>query len=222
MNAPRRSLRPAIISLYALENNGTRHVASALREEGFEVTEVYFKDWVNNNFPWPTEQEVQDLINLLRDRQVDVVGFRFEQALFHRIAKYLTERVRHALGKPILWGGMHPTFVPEKCIGIADWISVGEVDHAVRDFFHRLDQGEDFTKCPGFWIRDGDTIHRNDIAQLVDLDDIPFRDFHTQDDKFHVEAGKVIQGDPFITNPEYTILASRGCPYWTCTFCSNT
>ena len=24
------------------------------------------------------------------------------------------------------------------------------------------------------------------------------------------------------TNPEYTLLASRGCPYWTCTFCSNT
>ena len=71
MNAPSRSQRPAIISLYALENNGTRHVSSALREEGFQVTEVYFKDWVNNNFPWPTEQEVQDLINLLRERQVD-------------------------------------------------------------------------------------------------------------------------------------------------------
>ena len=56
----------------------------------------------------------------------------------------------------------------------------------------------------------------------MDLDEIPFRDFHTQQDKFHVEDGKVTQGDPFITNPEYTILASRGCPYWTCTFCSNT
>jgi radical SAM superfamily enzyme YgiQ (UPF0313 family) len=32
----------------------------------------------------------------------------------------------------------------------------------------------------------------------------------------------VTQGDPFVQNPEFTILASRGCPYWTCTFCSNT
>ena len=222
MTAPHRKLRPAIISLYALENNGTRHVSSALRDEGFVVTEIYFKDWVNNNFPWPTEQEVQDLIKLLRDRQIDVVGLSVRASAFHRIAKYLTERIRYELNKPILWGGMHPTFVPEKCIPIADWIAVGEVDHAVRDFFVQLDEGKDITHCPGFWIRDGDTVHRNDIAQLVDLDDIPFRDFHTQDDKFHVEGGKTIVGDPFITNPEYTILASRGCPYWTCTFCSNT
>ena len=70
---------------------------------------------------------------------------------------------------------------------------------------------------------DGKTIlHKNDLAPLVSLNDIPFRDFHTQEDKFHVEGMKVVNGDPFITNPEYTVLASRGCPYWTCTFCSNT
>ena len=65
-------------------------------------------------------------------------------------------------------------------------------------------------------------MHRNDVANLVDLDRIPFRDFHTEQDKFHVEGKKVAPGDPFISNPEYTLLASRGCPYWTCTFCSNT
>ena len=144
---------------------------------------------------------------------MDVIGFSVLASAFHRMAKYLTERVRHALGKPILWGGMHPTFVPEKCIPIADWIAVGEVDDAVVDFFIRLDEGRDITHSPGFWVRDGYTIHRNDVATLVDLDAIPFRDFNTHDDKFHVEGGKVSQGDPFITNPEYTLLASLGCPY---------
>lgn len=220
--APTRTLRVAIVSLYALENNGVRHVASALRQEGFAVTEVYFKDWVNNNFPWPEEQEVQDLIALLRERGIQWVGFSVRASAFHRMAKYLTERVRHALGVPILWGGMHPTFVPERCIEIADAIAVGEVDVAVRDFFARIDEGRDHRTTPGFWVREGEVVHRNDIAPLVDLDALPFRDFHTQQDKFHVEGGKVTQGDPFITNPEYTLLASRGCPYWTCTFCSNT
>ena len=65
----------AIISLYALENNGVRHVATPLREAGFSVTEIYFKDWVNNNFPWPAEVEVQNLVELLRSRQIDIVGF---------------------------------------------------------------------------------------------------------------------------------------------------
>ncbi|MDG1478294.1 MAG: cobalamin-dependent protein [Myxococcota bacterium] len=217
-----RQLSIAVISLYALENNGVRHVASSLREAGFSVTEIYFKDWVNNNFPWPDEIEVINLIELLRERKIDVVGFSVRASAFHRMAKYLTERVRHALGLPILWGGMHPTFMPDLCIQIADYISIGEVDHAVVDFFTRMDDGEDVTTAPSFWTRRGQTIYRNDLAPLVNLDEIPFRDFHTAQDKFHVEGTAVTQGDPFITNPEYTLLASRGCPYWTCTFCSNT
>jgi len=217
-----RKLRVAVVSLYALENNGVRHIASSLRQAGFTVTEIYFKDWVNNSFPWPQEVEVQDLIELLRSRGIQWVGFSVRASAFHRLAKYLTERVRHALGVPILWGGMHPTFVPDKAIEIADAIAIGEVDHAVTDFFTRIDEGRDHRTTPSFWVREGDVVHKNDLAPLVDLDDIPFRDFQTQQDKFHVEAGKVSQGDPFIDNPEYTLLASRGCPYWTCTFCSNT
>ena len=217
-----KKLRIAIISLYALENNGVRHVSTPLRQAGYSVTEIYFKDWVNNRFPWPEEEEVQALIALLRERQIDFVGFSVRASAFHRMAKYLTERVRHALRLPILWGGMHPTFLPERCIDIADFIAVGEVDHAVVDFFDTVERGEKPDRCPGFWMREGDTVYRNDIASLVELDDIPFRDFHTQDDKFHIDGGTVTGGDPFISNPEYTLLASRGCPYWTCTFCSNT
>lgn len=212
----------AIISLYALENNGVRHVATPLREAGFSVTEIYFKDWVNNRFPWPEEEEVQALIGLLKERGIDFVGFSVRASAFHRMAKYLTERVRHATGLPILWGGMHPTFLPERCISIADYISVGEVDKAVVHFFEAIERGEQARDVPGFWARDGETVFRNDIAELVDLNAIPFRDFHTESDKFHIEGAVVTQGDPFITNPEYTLLASRGCPYWTCTFCSNT
>ena len=211
-----------MISLYALENNGVRHVSSALREEGFEVTEIYFKDWVNNRFPWPTEEEVQNLLDLLAERDIQVIGLSVRASAFHRMAKFLTERIRQELKLPIVWGGMHPTFLPELCIPIADAISIGEVDHAVVDFFKAMDEGEDTRNCKSFWVREGDVIYKNELARLVELDDIPFRDFHTQQDKFHVEGNKVSQGDPFISNPEYTLLASRGCPYWTCTFCSNT
>ena len=222
MNALPKKIKIAVISLYALENNGVRHVASSLRSAGFSVTEIYFKDWVNNNFPWPSEIEIVNLIDLLRQRQIDIVGFSVRASAFHRMAKYLTNRVRHDLNIPILWGGMHPTFMPDLCIQVADYIAIGEVDHAVVEFFRRFEEGGDVKTSPSFWIRDGEQIHKNDLAPLVDLDSIPFRDFHTQQDKFHIEGTMVKSGDPFITNPEYTLLASRGCPYWTCTFCSNT
>ncbi len=215
-------LQIGIVSLYALENNGIRHVSSSLRAAGFRVTEIYFKDWVNNRFPWPEEREVQDLIDLLRRRRVDILGFSVRASAFHRMAKYLTERVRAALGIPIVWGGMHPTFLPELCIEIADYISVGEADEVAVEFFRRIEQGRTVDDCPSFWVRRGDTVYRNDLAPLVDMDTLPVRDYHSHDDKFFVDGGKVTRGDPFIRNPEYAVLASRGCPFWTCSFCSNT
>ena len=88
---PWRKLKPAIISLYALENNGVRHVSATLRRAGFEVTEIYFKDWVNNRFPWPEEEEVQNLIRVLREREIDIIGFSVRASAFHR-GRYLTSR----------------------------------------------------------------------------------------------------------------------------------
>ena len=123
MNMSQSKNRIAVISLYALENNGVRHIASNLREAGFEVTEIYFKDWVNNNFPWPSEIEVRNLLNLLRERQIEFVGMSVRASAFHRMAKYLTDRIRHELNLPILWGGMHPTFMPELCIEVADHVA---------------------------------------------------------------------------------------------------
>lgn len=219
-----RSLRIAVVSLYALENNGVRHVATALRAAGFGVTEIYFKDWVNNRFPWPTEVEVQGLIALLRRRDIQVVGFSVRASAFHRMATHLTRRVRAAIpGIRVVWGGMHPTFLPDRCIEIADHVAIGETDGIVAEFFTRLDEGRDVRDCPSFWTRDADgRVWKNDLAPLVEMDAVPFRDFHTAADKFSVDGASVTAGDPFITNPEYTLLASRGCPYWTCTFCSNT
>jgi anaerobic magnesium-protoporphyrin IX monomethyl ester cyclase len=216
-------LKIAVISLYALENNGVRQVASSLREKGFDITEIYFKDWVNNRFPWPIEIEVQNLVDLMRKREIEVVAISVRASAFHKMAKFLTDRIRAELSLPIVWGGMHPTFLPNECIEIADHIAIGEVDEAVVPFFEKLERGESVLECKSFWTRVGDKIYKNDLARLVDnLDTIPFRDFHSQDSKFHVDGEKVTTGDPFISNPEYTLLASRGCPYWTCTFCSNT
>jgi len=217
------STRIALVSLYALENNGVRHIASTLREAGFTVTEIYFKDWVNNRFPWPTETEFQNLVALLERRNIDIVGISVRASAFHRIATTITRRVRSALQVPIIWGGMHPTFLPDRCIQVADMIALGEVDTAVVDFFKRWDAGESVDDSPGFWIRRGETVIKNDLAPLINnLETLPFRDYHTQLDKFHVEGNRIKQGDPFVDNPEFTLLASRGCPYWTCTFCSNT
>ncbi len=218
-----RTTRIAIISLYALENNGVRHIAASLRHAGFHVTEIYFKDWTNNHFPWPREREMELLLEQLRHRRIHVVGISVRASAFHRIASTITRRIRLELSLPVLWGGMHPTFLPERCIRQADYIAMGEVDRQVVEFFDRMDRGQDLSTCKSFWVKTAEGIHRNDLAPLVDdLDSLPFRDYHSHSDKLTIQGTRVRKGDPFIHNSEFTMLASRGCPYWKCTYCSNT
>ncbi len=225
MASPSTEPRPriALVSLYALENNGSRYVATTLRRAGFPVTEIYFKDWSNNRFPWPQEEEIRSLLRVLSERRIQVVGFSVRASAFHRIATSLTRRIRVQLGLPVIWGGMHPTFLPERSIEQADHIALGEVEGSVVEFFERWGRGERPERTPGFWSRVGGEIIRNELAPPPsDLDALPFRDFGSFEDKLHIDGARVQRGDPYIRNPEYTLLASRGCPYWTCTYCSNT
>ncbi len=215
--------RIALISLYALENNGIRYVATVLRRAGFPVTEIFFKDWSNNRFPWPREEEIDTLLRLLRRRRADIVGLSVRASAFHRIASTLTRRIRASLGVPVVWGGMHATFLPERCIEVADYVAMGEVENQVVEFFDRWAAGRDPEQTPSFWARTEAGVVRNDLSPLVDqLDSLPFRDFHSSEDKFRIEGRRISRGDPYINNPEYSLIASRGCPYWTCTYCSNT
>jgi radical SAM superfamily enzyme YgiQ (UPF0313 family) len=215
--------RIALVSLYALENNGIRYVATMLRQAGFPVTEIYFKDWSNNRFPWPQEVEIDALMRTLVERRAQVVGFSVRASAFHRIATTLTRRIHVQLGLPVVWGGMHPTFLPERSIEQADHIALGEIEASVVEFFERWGLGAQPERTPGFWSRiDGEVIRRPLAPPPGDLDALPFRDFASAADKLHIDGARIRPGDPYIDNPEYTLLASRGCPYWTCTYCSNT
>ncbi len=211
------------MSLYALENNGIRYVATALRRAGFTVTEIYFKDWSNNRFPWPQEREIRALMAALVERRIDVVGFSVRASAFHRIATTLTRRIHIELGLPVIWGGMHPTFLPDLCIEQADYIALGEIEGSVVEFFERWTRDDHPERTPGFWSRRDDGVTRMPLAPPpADLDALPFRDFASAEHKLYIDGASVEHGDPYIMNPEYTLLASRGCPYWTCTYCSNT
>ena len=40
--------RIGIVSLWDVENNAVRILSATLRAAGFEVVEIYFKDWISN------------------------------------------------------------------------------------------------------------------------------------------------------------------------------
>ncbi len=211
----------AFLSLYVIENSGVRQLAAILREQGIRVHELYFKDWLNNRVEPPSDEEVALMMRELRRIRPDIVGISVRASAFHRMASDLTERIRRELDVPVLWGGMHPTSVPEDCLRVADLIAVGEAEESVAELLRRTREGQDATDIPGLWVHTAEGIARNGTAPLVaDLDALPFRDFHSPD-KVYIDGRRVIAGDPYAVEPIYLLMASRGCPFPSCAFCSN-
>ena len=108
-------------------------------EQVFNGNGSVFQRLGQQQLPLVKEVEVQNLIQLLKDRGVDYVGFSVRASAFHRMAKFLTERIRTALGFTDSLGRDASTFMPDVCIQVADCIAIGEVDHAVIEFFNRVD-----------------------------------------------------------------------------------
>jgi radical SAM superfamily enzyme YgiQ (UPF0313 family) len=196
-------------------------LASILRSDGVRVHEVYFKDWITNRIHPPREQELVLLIATLREIGPDLIGMSVRASAFHRIAAEIAERIRRELDVPILWGGMHATSCPEDAARVADIVCIGEAEDTLRNLVARLREGRDISDLAGLWVHTARGLVRNPPAELVkDLDRLPFPDFHS-DQKTFIEGRQVRKGDPYCDQPIYLIMGSRGCPFPSCAFCSN-
>ncbi len=218
----RPSIKVALVSLYVIENTGARLLAAVLRNAGVQVHEFYFKDWITNRISPPEDSEVELLLNELVAVQPDIVGLSVRASAFHEIATSLTVRIRERLGVPVLWGGMHASSCPEDAARIADLVCVGEAEETLKTLIEKLGEGEDVSGIDGLWVHTPDGLKRNGAARLVaDLDALPFPDYHSLD-KVFVDRGRVIRNsDPCTGEPIYMVMGSRGCPFPSCTFCSN-
>ena len=208
-----------LVSIYLAENNGVRHIASSLRRHGHRVYEIYFKDYLHHRFITPTDREVAGLLRVLRETGTTLVGLSLRAGAYLPVARALTQRIREELNIPILWGGMHVTMAPEECIADADLICRGEGEAPMVDLMGRLAADLPITDLPNFWIRTPQGITRNPIRpQENNLDDLPFRDFHSHEFKYVISGRHVTHGDPLVMEPVYQIMASRGC-YFDCHYC---
>ena len=211
----------ALVSLYIVENSGVRLVSAMLRRHGFGVHEIYFKDWLNNRVGPPSEREVRLLLRQLRDSGADLVGLSVRASAFHRLATDITERIRRELQLPVLWGGMHASSCPEDSARVADLVCVGEAEDTIVRLMQRLRRGRGLDDLSGLWVHTSEGLRRNANAPLwAELDELPFPDFHSPG-KVFIDRGRVVPGDPYVVESIYLLMASRGCPFPSCTFCSN-
>jgi anaerobic magnesium-protoporphyrin IX monomethyl ester cyclase len=214
----KRKFTVVLMTIYSVENAGIRYVSAALQREGFDVHIIFLRDWVHNKLTMPSDEEFRIVMDIIREKGADLIGLGLMSSLYP-MALEATKRLKGEFPDiPLMWGGIHPTSVPEECIGDVDYLCVGEGEMAAVDICTALRDGGDTTNIPNIWANIDGQIYQNAPRPLIqDLDWLPYPD--TRDDnKYYIEKDSVRVEEPWKRTAEYRIYFSRGCPY-NCSYC---
>lgn len=154
----------------------------------------------------------KELAREIVDKNPDLIGFSVLTINYRRALDIAREIKSLNKNIPIIFGGIHPTCVPDVVIKQkdVDMVCVGEGEYALLELLESLEQKKKRDNIKNIWFKKGENVIKNICRPLIDdLDSLPFPD----KEMFY----KVYPG---FVKDDYYALSSRGCPF-TCTYCAN-
>lgn len=125
----------------------------------------------------------------------------------------LAERIRELKSIPFVWGGYHPTALPDQTLKnpLVDIVVRGYGEIAFGELTKRLAHDEEFDDIPNLSFKRNGEIIRNPEGPIPRLNDLPPLPYHL----FNVEQF-------FRDTRERSLhyISSRGCPHQ-CGFCAD-
>jgi len=174
---------------------GIQYISAILKSQGFETTlSIGYKE---------------SFLNRIEDG--DIIAFSIMSGM-EGWALEVARNIKKRRKVSTIFGGPHPTYFPEiiredGC----DVICRGEGEFAMLEFVQSVDHGTHERSIKNLWFKDGDTITKNPLRELVDnLDEMPF-----PDRTIYYESDAYFRD----TSTKYVIVG-RGCPF-SCAFCFN-
>jgi radical SAM superfamily enzyme YgiQ (UPF0313 family) len=168
--------------------------------------------YINIPFMKRIEQVVEDTLGAIVKKRPDIVGFSVAPAEY-QWALGMSRRIKEVLDVPIIFGGYHPTLLPELCMENreVDMICRGEGEEALAELLNSMDKGQVDYSIKNIWFKKNGEIIKNPIRPLQkNLDDLSFPD-----------RDLFLRHFPDFWKHEIGfVLASRGCPF-SCSYCAN-
>ncbi len=150
------------------------------------------------------------LIARLKDYAPDLIGMSVVTD-FYPWACEMARLIKREMDVPVIFGGIHPTSVPERVINndFVDMVCVGEGEYPMLELAESMSRGRMDYSIKNIWFKKDGEVIRNEVRPLVqDLDSLPFPDkgiFYSQGRHF---------------SSCYYIMAGRGCRY-SCSYCCH-
>lgn len=124
-----------------------------------------------------------------------------------------SKMVRELCDAPIVWGGWHPTLLPEQTLRepFVDFVVVGQGERPLRQLVERLRDGRDPSDIRGLGFKRSGVVSVNPPAPAEDLSGLPPINFDALDLRRYVYRNAFAERC-------LGYFASHGCPF-DCTFC---
>jgi anaerobic magnesium-protoporphyrin IX monomethyl ester cyclase len=180
------------------ENIGVMSIAGVLKSGGHDVDLILI------------DEHPRNYLTLIAEYNPDLIGFSFMTGN-RRWAYETAQKIKNHLGKPIIFGGVHPTLFPEDIdFSYVDYVCIGEGEYPVLELMNTLDHGGDTTTIKNLWIKKDDAVIKNELRDLIqDFDSLP------------LPYREIYYKYKFIRDlPVKRFISGIGCPYQ-CTFCHN-
>lgn len=198
------------------ENLGIESLAGALQTKGYK-TRLFFDPILFDESGFLQQKLLARIFSfqerILRELeafQPDMVCFSVMTDNYEWASRW-AKNIRKVSRAKIVFGGIHPTAVPDKVIQepFVDYVCIGEGDAALVDLTEAIAHGGDDKTVRNIWSKDEQEIHRNSVRPVVqDLDGLSFPDKDIFDN-----AAPIFRGG-------YLIATSRGCAY-ACSYCCH-
>lgn len=182
------------------------YVASVLVKRGVDVTVV-------DEASAPLSED--RLAQLFREKKPVAVGISSMTGDQIRFGLAFAERAKRLSDAAIVWGGIHPSLLPEQTVRhpLVDYVVAGEGEYAFADLVECLTARRDPGGIPGVYMkRNGEIVgtRQQKVLDLAALPEIPFD---------LVDVERYITKRPELGIERYfEVCTSRGCPHH-CGFC---
>ena len=196
---------------------GVQYLASMLKRNGHEfrlfIDPQLFDDEIIsvkslNRFFDYKKRIIQDL----KTYKPDLIGISVVTD-FYQWASTMAKMIKQEMDVPIIFGGIHPTSVPERVIknDFVDMVCVGEGEYPMLELANSMQKGSIDYSIKNIWFKHNGNIIQNEVRPLIeDLDSLPQPDI-----SIYFAASP-----HFRKTGLYVTMASRGCPYY-CSYCCH-
>lgn len=207
-----------VTSEFIIEPLGIMYLSSALKRAHHQVSIVktVYKDYQRYALSSDIHhgREVVEYEEMLADSvkriKPDIVAYSVTTGM-HKYYLRINRAIKDKIKVFSVFGGPHLTFFPDMIYedGV-DAVCLGEGEEAFVEFVNKFSEGRDFSTVRNFWVKQGDSIYKNEIRPLVDdLDTLAFPD-----------RLLIYNFESSYKNPIKNFIIGRGCPY-DCTYCFN-